>query len=88
LLAVLADGPVRIRPVDGPEIVAAVHGGFLSVSESGVSVLAEVAELSTEIDVSRAQRSLEEARSAGADDAEAEAARRRAETRIRVAQAG
>ncbi len=88
LLAVLADGPVRIRPVDGSEIVAAVHGGFLSVSESGVSVLAEMAELASEIDVTRARRSIDEARAASADDAEADAARRRAETRLRVAEGG
>ena len=42
LLGELADAPVRIRVGGGaPEIVVEVHGGFLSVTAEGVSVLAE-----------------------------------------------
>ena len=65
--------------------VFAVHGGFLSVTEDGVSVLAELAERSDEIDVGRAQQALERARSAGEDDDEAAAAASRATSRLRAA---
>lgn len=86
LLGVLAAGAVvRIREESGEELVAAVHGGFLSVTEEGVSILAEVAELSDEIDVSRAQAALERARSAEADDEDAQDAEERAMSRLRAA---
>jgi len=82
LLGVLVESPVRIRRSEGDELVAAVHGGFLSVSRDGVSILAEVVELAEEIDAGRARRSLEEARSS--DDEEAKAAERRAAARLRT----
>ncbi len=45
LLGVLADsGEVRIK-TGGSEVVAKVSGGFLSVTHTGVSILAERAEL-------------------------------------------
>lgn len=81
LLGQLADGGVvRILLVGGGEVVAAVHGGFLSVTEQGVTVLAEVAELAEDIDTSRARAALDRARTE--DDAEAV---RRAEGRLRAA---
>lgn len=86
LLGQLADGGVvRIRPEAGEDLVYAVHGGFLSVTEDGVSILAELAEGADEIDVARAQQALERARSAGEDDAEAGAAASRAVSRLRAA---
>ena len=86
LLGQLADGGVvRIREDGGSEMVFAVHGGFLSVTEDGVSILAELAESADEIDVSRAQQALERARSAGEDDDEAAAAESRAVSRLRAA---
>ena len=80
LLGVLTNGGVvRIKPADGgAEVVAAVHGGFLSVSKQGVSILAETAELAAEIDVERARASLAAA-APGSDEA------RRAEARISAA---
>lgn len=81
LLGQLADGGVvRVLLSEGGELVAAVHGGFLSVTEEGVTVLAELAELSTDIDTTRAKAALERARSE--DDA---AALKRAEGRLRAA---
>jgi F-type H+-transporting ATPase subunit epsilon len=57
LVAELVEGEmVRIDTVDGDEVFAAVHGGFLSVTERGVSILAEGAELRDEIDVEQARR--------------------------------
>jgi len=87
LLGELAGGgAVRIREEGGgEETVFAVHGGFLSVTEDGVSILAELAERADEIDVARAQQALERARSAGEDDDEAAAAANRAISRLRAA---
>jgi F-type H+-transporting ATPase subunit epsilon len=59
-LAQLAEGEmVRIDSTDGHEVFAAVDGGFLSVSNRGVSILAESAELREEIDVDRARVDVE-----------------------------
>jgi len=86
LLGELAPGGiVRIQQEGGEELVFAVHGGFLSVTEDGVSVLAELAERSDEIDVGRAQQALERARSADEDDDEAAASASRATSRLRAA---
>jgi F-type H+-transporting ATPase subunit epsilon len=82
LLGVLETGPVNIRTrgEDGDgTVVAAVHGGFISFADDKLSLLAEIAELSDEIDVERAERALERAKS----DADA-AAERRADVRLRA----
>ena len=81
LLGQLADGgTVRILQSGGSDVVAAVHGGFLSVTDEGVTVLAEVAELREDIDTARARAALDRAR--GEQDL---AAQRRAESRLRAA---
>lgn len=81
ILALLSEGAVvRIDTVDGEKVVAAVHGGFLSVDSDAVKILAEVAELSTDIDVTRAKAALDRAREAM--DSKAAAAARRAEARL------
>ena len=85
LLGELAPGGVvTIRTESGDDLVVAAHGGFLSVTQHGVSILAETAELSTDIDVERAREALRRAESAG-DDPEALAAARRAQSRLRAA---
>ena len=85
LLGELAPGGVvRIRPESGEDLVVAAHGGFLSVTERGVSILAETAEISTDIDVERAREALRRAEEGG-DDPEALAAARRAQSRLRAA---
>lgn len=85
LLGQIVDGDVvRIRQENGEELVVAAHGGFLSVTERGVSILAEMAEIAGEIDVERARAALERARAAG-DDPEAKAAESRAVARLRAA---
>ncbi len=81
VLGLLVTGPVTVRTTGDETVVAAVHGGFLSVANDNVTVLAEVAERAEDIDVARAQAALERA---GADDENADA-RRRAEIRLRVA---
>ncbi|HEV7203573.1 MAG TPA: F0F1 ATP synthase subunit epsilon [Jatrophihabitans sp.] len=83
LLGALEPGyAVRIDTEGGESIRVAVHGGFLSVRTDGVSVLAEQAELSDDIDVARAREALN--RSEG-DDADDEASKNRARARLRAA---
>ncbi len=84
LLAALAPGHmVRIDREDGDPLRVAVHGGFLSVSKSGVSVLAEQAELAEDIDVARARDQLNRNSEDGGPDEVA--ARNRALARLRAA---
>jgi F-type H+-transporting ATPase subunit epsilon len=75
-------GVVRIDTPQGTSVTAAVHGGFLSITPEGVTVLAEIAELGEEIDVERAR-----AAASQADDSteEGAAAKARAETRLKAA---
>ena len=85
LLGQLAPGGVvTIRTETGEDLTVAAHGGFLSVSERGVSILAETAEISSEIDVERAREALRRAESDGEDPAALDAARR-AQSRLRAA---
>jgi F-type H+-transporting ATPase subunit epsilon len=85
LLGQLAPGGVvTIRTVDGEDLTVAAHGGFLSVSEQGVSILAETAEIAGEIDVERAREALRRAEASG-EDPEALDAARRAQSRLRAA---
>ena len=83
LLGALVEHPVTIRRGDGDDLVAAVFGGFLSVTRDSVSILAESVELVDEIDVGAARQELDQARSG--DDEEAKAAVRRASARLRAA---
>jgi F-type H+-transporting ATPase subunit epsilon len=84
LLGALEPGyPVRIVEEGGNELRVAVHGGFLSVHKDGVSVLAEQAEISEDIDVARARDQLNRYDADG--DADEVAARNRALARLRAA---
>jgi F-type H+-transporting ATPase subunit epsilon len=84
LLGQLAEGGVvTIRTETGDDLVVAAHGGFLSVTDRGVSILAETAEISSEIDVERARDALRRAEDAG-DDPDAQVAARRAIGRLRA----
>jgi F-type H+-transporting ATPase subunit epsilon len=87
MLSLLVDGLVRIEPVDGDKVVVAVHGGFAAMDSDNVRILAETAELSTDIDVDRAKKALDRALAAGEDSPEALAAAHRAETRLKAAAA-
>jgi F-type H+-transporting ATPase subunit epsilon len=72
-------GPGGSRTATG-EVVAAVSGGFLSVADDRVSILARQAELGTEVDTSAARAALEEAdgtAAGGEEPAEARYARAR-----------
>ena len=74
------------EPTPIGEVLAAVHGGFVKVADNKVTIVAGVAELAEEIDVTRAQRALEvaEGRLSAGEVAEAAAAAR---ARVRIAAA-
>jgi F-type H+-transporting ATPase subunit epsilon len=86
MLSLMVDGVVDVQTAAGETWVAAVDAGFLSVANNRISILAEHAEMSHEIDLEKARADLERARSAGEyeSEAEAEEAVRRAEARIRA----
>lgn len=48
-------GTVSITSADGERVVAAVHGGFLSVTATTVTILAESADMAADIDVNAAK---------------------------------
>jgi F-type H+-transporting ATPase subunit epsilon len=86
VLGVLVEGAVQIRQAGGDVLAAAVHGGFLSIADNAVAILAEQVELARDIDVERARRALERATGQGDDDEDGPAARQRAEARLRAAE--
>jgi F-type H+-transporting ATPase subunit epsilon len=80
---------VIVRTPEGTDQVIAVHGGFVEVSHDKVTILSDVAELQDQIDVPRAQRAKEAADAdlrVDPDSEEAQAALRRADLRIEVAE--
>ena len=92
LVSTLGVGELRFRK-DGAEESFAIVGGFLQVRPDKVVVLAETADMSSEIDLEKAQEARREAERAlesgyreGADLAAARAALQQALLRIRVAE--
>ncbi len=90
LMTALQPGEIMIRK-DGEETYLAVTGGFLEVMANRVTILADAAEHSDEIDEERAKRAVEQAqaqiasRTSDMELSQAVTAVRRAETRLRVA---
>ena len=92
LVSTLGIGELRIRK-GGVEESFAIVGGFLQVLPDKVVVMAETADMSSEIDLDKAQqaraeaeRALQEGYHEGADLAAARAALQQALLRIRVAE--
>jgi F-type H+-transporting ATPase subunit epsilon len=83
-LGALIANHTRISLADGSALDVAVHGGFVQVSGNKVSLLSDVAELSTDIDRHRALAAKERAEEAirHEQDAEAAAALSRAHARL------
>lgn len=88
----LGTGILTVRPAGGgADEKVAVHGGFVEVSgtpeSSSVTVLSDVAEMASQIDVERARRAKEQAEVhlRQEHDTEAEAALRRAHVRLEAA---
>jgi len=90
LITRLSWGELRVRLAGGPLIHFAVLGGFAEVSHNTVTVLADAAERSDEIDADRAKRARERAlerlsqKKAEVDFARAQASLARAEVRLKV----
>jgi F-type H+-transporting ATPase subunit epsilon len=81
LLGELVEGGiVKITTTDGETVTAAVFGGFLSVTGDKVTVLAEAAELSDEIDPQAARDALAQA----GTDPDTESVRARATARLKA----
>ncbi len=83
----LGIGAVTVRATDGTEVKAAVHEGFVEVTDDRVTILSDVAELVDDIDADRARRALDglEGTKADSDEAEAQAGLRRARLRVELA---
>ena len=78
---------VTVRTTEGPDEMVAVHGGFIQVDHDQVTILSDVAELGSQIDVNRARAAAERAETAlrAADDAEVRSALARAQARLKAA---
>jgi F-type H+-transporting ATPase subunit epsilon len=94
LISLLGQGVLRLKS-GGQEQEFAIFGGFLQVRPDRVVVLAETADVSSEIDLERAERARREAEHVleggfvePADLASARAALQRALIRIRIAERG
>jgi F-type H+-transporting ATPase subunit epsilon len=79
---------VKIVEPGGQVEQAAVHGGFVELSHDRVTILSDVAELASQIDLSRARQAADqaEAQLRETNDAECEATLRRAHVRIQLAE--
>src|SRR5215213_4469856 len=88
-IGALGIGVVSIHTSEGDVERAAVHGGFVEVSHDKVTILSDVAELASQIDVDRARRAADaaEAQLRTEQHAEHEAALRRAHVRLELANA-
>lgn len=88
MLSLMVDGIVDVTTADKETWIAAVDAGFLSVANNRISILAEHAEMSHDIDLEKARADLERAEKAGENDDQAEQAVQRAwaEARIRAAE--
>lgn len=89
LITQLEDGELIAR-AGGEEFYFAIHGGFMHVLPDSVTVLADVAERDSEIDIARAeaarQRALEMMAKAPPEERRlTEVALRRSQVRLRVA---
>jgi len=83
-LGALVENHTRVTLVDGTVLDVAVHGGFVQVSGTTVSILSDAAELAQQIDRSRALTAKERAEELlrHEHDAEAAAALARAHARL------
>jgi F-type H+-transporting ATPase subunit epsilon len=88
MLSLMVHGIIDVTTTDNETWIAAVDEGFLSVANNRVSILAEHAQMSHDIDLEKAKADLERAHLAGEndDDAIEAAAAAWAEARIRAAE--
>ena len=86
-LGALVENHTRIYLVDGTVQDVAVHRGFVEVAPDHVTILSDVAEIASDIDVERARRAKAVAEEAmrGEHDAAVESALRRSHVRLAAA---
>jgi F-type H+-transporting ATPase subunit epsilon len=85
VFGLLTEGSVAEIQSDDTTVKAAVSGGFLSVADNRVSILAEQAQLAGEVDVEQARRELASALAEASPGAEDSPAVRYARARLRAA---
>jgi F-type H+-transporting ATPase subunit epsilon len=86
LFGILSEASVvQILTEDSGEVRAAVSGGFLSVADDRISILAAQAQLGEEVDVEAARQELAEALAEGQAGAEDSPAVKYARARLRAA---
>jgi F-type H+-transporting ATPase subunit epsilon len=92
LLGLVTIGALRVRDVAGQEFGVFVGRGFFMISNEGVMIAVEVAELENHIDVERARQALErasqilQAGAAGMEYEKAQDALMRSKSRLMVAE--
>ena len=88
MLSLMVQGIVDVTTSDNETWIAAVDAGFLSVANNRISILAEHAELSHDIDLEKARADLERCKTEGAEDSDAleKAEAAWAEARVRAAE--
>ncbi|MFA5775040.1 MAG: ATP synthase F1 subunit epsilon [Ilumatobacteraceae bacterium] len=86
-LGALVENHTRIYLVDGTVQDVAVHGGFVEVAPDHVTILSDIAEIASDIDVERARRAKAIAEDAmrGEHDVAVESALRRSHVRLAAA---
>ncbi len=86
-LGALVENHTRIYLVDGTVQDVAVHGGFVEVAPDHVTILSDIAEIASDIDVERARRAkvLAEEAMRGEHDVAVESALRRSHVRLAAA---
>jgi len=85
LLSLLSPSLVEIVPASGVKVFASVDGGFISVANDRVSILAEHISLGQEIDAAQARTDLESAKAAAGANAEFDAGVQLAQARLDAA---
>jgi F-type H+-transporting ATPase subunit epsilon len=85
-IGALVEGAVLIRTTEGRDEHAAVHGGFVEVSDNRVTILSDLAEMADQIDEARARARIEELErhTMEQDDGIVEAMLRRDHVRLEV----
>lgn len=87
-LGALTENHTRITLVDGSVLDVAVHGGFVQVAGTTVSILSDVAEIGSDIDRARALKAKEAAEELLAKEHDAEVAASLSRAHARLAASG